>query len=48
MARDKHYPQRQFRISDEIYKILKEKKEKDQISWNLFFKELVKIYEKDL
>ena len=40
--RDKHYKNRSFRISEEIYENLKKQRGED--SWNLFFRKL--LYEK--
>lgn len=39
--RNKHYKVYQFRLSDELIKTLKQKKNKDKLSWNLFFKKLI-------
>jgi len=39
--RDKHYKTKSFKISEEVYLKLKKDKEEKDISWNLFFKELV-------
>ena len=38
--RNIHYKGRSFRLSDEVYKLLKKKKPKE-LSWNLYFKKLL-------
>ena len=42
--RDVEYKVKTFRISEEVYKEMKSVK--GSISWNLFFKELIKIKKK--
>lgn len=39
--RDKHYPKRQFRLDDNVYKSLLLLKEVEGKSWNLVFKDLL-------
>lgn len=39
--RNKHYKNKNFRISEEIYEELKLVKEKTDLSWNLLFKEML-------
>jgi hypothetical protein len=42
MARDKNYPNRTIRISDETWEELKKRRLESKLSWNQFIKELIK------
>lgn len=46
MKEDKkfRYKMRGFRISEEVYKELKQRKEESNLSWNKFIKELLNKY----
>jgi predicted CopG family antitoxin len=39
--KDKEYPVRTIRISDEVWEELKEKRQQSKLSWNLFIKQLM-------
>jgi predicted CopG family antitoxin len=41
---DIKYPIKCFRISEEIYKDLKQLKREENLTWNILFRELIKGY----
>jgi len=41
--KDKHYKVRHIRMSDELWQLLKKKREMSGLSWNRFIKKIAKI-----
>lgn len=44
--RNIHYKVRSFRLAEKVYAMFKKKKPKE-LSWNLFFKKIIKLIEED-
>ena len=45
--KDLEYPVRGFRLSDEVYDILKKEKIESRKSWNLYFKKIINKYKRE-
>ena len=46
--RDKHYKPKSLRLDDKIWEKLKSKQKKSGLSYNMFIKKLLEIYEETL